>query len=87
MISSPPCGATMGRRDVTEIDDELELIEGLSDLVWFRLALALVPASKALQCDHSGLAWVMKKILQDVKGDVAAYVSEYEVRRRRAKDE
>jgi hypothetical protein len=77
----------MGRRGVTEMDDELELIEGLSDLVWFRLALALVPASTALQCDHSGLAWVMKKILRDIRGDVAAYVSGYEVRIRRGKDD
>jgi hypothetical protein len=77
----------MGGRDGAEIDDELELIEGLSDLVWFRLALALAPASKALQCDHPGLTRVIKKVLMDIRGDVAAYVSGYEVRRKRGKYE
>lgn len=70
-----------------ERDDRQQLMEELCDLVWFRLALALVPAIRVLGCSKPRLAWVMKKILEEIEEDVAAYVSMYDVHRRKEEDE
>ena len=68
-------------------DDGQQLMGELSDLVWFRLALALVPASRVLGSSQPRLAWVMKTILEEIREDVAGYVSLYNVRRRVEEDE
>lgn len=63
-------------------DDGSQLAKDLSELVWFRLALALVPASMVLGASHPKLERVMRRILEEVETDIAAHVSMYDVRKR-----
>jgi hypothetical protein len=76
----------MENKNTMEMDDRMKLTEGLASFVWFRLVLVLVPASEALGSSRPGLVWAMNKILRDIKADVAAYVAEYDVRRREEQD-
>jgi len=73
----------MNTRTRAQHNDREQLIEQLAQVIWIRLALVLVPASTALRYQRPELARLMNRVLDEVKGDIAAHVLKYDVVLRR----
>ena len=74
---------SMSTKGHAQDSDRAQLIEQLAQVIWMRLALVLVPASNALRCQRPELARLMNRVLDEVKGDIAAHVLKYDVVLRR----
>ncbi len=63
---------------------DTRLVDDVSEVVWMRLALVLVPARRALGCTRPELARLMKMVLANIRNDVSVQVSKHRARRAEA---
>jgi hypothetical protein len=59
------------------------LTTDLGELLELKLALALIPARRALGVGRPELTQLMDEILRDLRKDIDAHLSDYEIRRLR----
>jgi hypothetical protein len=63
------------------MNEDEELIDALVTSIWLRVALVLIPWSRLVATKLPGARSIIRRTLDDVKGDVAAHVQYYCKRR------
>lgn len=64
------------------MDGRVSIRRSIGQLVWFRLALVLVPAAGILASDRPELARLAERILEEIDADVAGVLQGYDVQER-----